>query len=183
MRHTLIRLRAQKPILFGNRPIPLREDDIKRDDTFTAILAQEVVHTYTVPIFLPAFVVLPRFSHLQKAFFVWCISEVGAGKAHALGCGTAPLWRWTPPTPPAHAPCFAAFQATARAHRHEASGGHSALFADGDVDVELDTDKQKKRMAVDHGRVRTSKPYQNHIISLEYIEHRAWSDVHVPAQN
>ena len=42
MRHTLIRLRAQKPALFGNRPIPLREDDIRRDDTFTAILAQEV---------------------------------------------------------------------------------------------------------------------------------------------
>lgn len=42
MRHTLIRLRAQKPALFGNRPIPLREDDIRRDDTFAAILAQEV---------------------------------------------------------------------------------------------------------------------------------------------
>lgn len=42
LRHTLIRLRAQKPALFGNRPIPLREEDIRRDDAFTAILAQEV---------------------------------------------------------------------------------------------------------------------------------------------
>lgn len=42
LRHTLIRLREQKPVLFGNRPIPLREVDIRRDDTFVAILAQEV---------------------------------------------------------------------------------------------------------------------------------------------
>eukprot|EP00903_Cladosiphon_okamuranus_P014903 g13800.t1 len=84
LRHTLIRLRAQKPALFGNRPIPLREDDIRRDDTFMVILAQE---------------------------------------------------------------------ATARAHRLKASGGHGSLLVDGDLDVEVDTDKQKKRMAVDHNRV------------------------------
>ena len=50
----------------------------------------------------------------------------------------------------------ARFQATARAHRHEAASGRQGAFAggDGDLDVELDTDKQKKRMAVDHNRVR-----------------------------
>lgn len=42
LRHTLIRLRKEKPNLFGNRPIPLREEDIRRDETFMAILAQEV---------------------------------------------------------------------------------------------------------------------------------------------
>ncbi|CAM9133752.1 unnamed protein product [Ectocarpus sp. 12 AP-2014] len=84
LRHTLIRLRVQKPTLFGNRPIPLREDDIRRDETLTAILAQEAV---------------------------------------------------------------------VRAHRHEASGRRGSLIFDGEADVELDTDKQKKRMAVDHGRV------------------------------
>ncbi|CAM9149740.1 unnamed protein product, partial [Hapterophycus canaliculatus] len=84
LRHTLIRLRAQKPALFGNRPIPLREEDVRRDDTFTAILAQEAV---------------------------------------------------------------------ARAHRHEASGRRGSFSADGETDLEIDTDKQKKRMAVDHGRV------------------------------
>ncbi|CAM9501087.1 unnamed protein product [Ectocarpus fasciculatus] len=84
LRHTLIRLRVQKPALFGNRPIPLREDDIRRDETLTAILAQEAV---------------------------------------------------------------------VRAHRHEASGRRGSLIFDGEADVELDADKQKKRMAVDHGRV------------------------------
>ncbi|CAM9238774.1 unnamed protein product, partial [Ectocarpus sp. 12 AP-2014] len=84
LRHTLIRLRVQKPTLFGNRPIPLREDDIRRDETLTAILAQEAV---------------------------------------------------------------------VRAHRHEASGRRGSLIFDGEADVELDADKQKKRMAVDHGRV------------------------------
>ncbi|CAM9591141.1 unnamed protein product, partial [Pylaiella littoralis] len=84
LRHTLIRLRAQKPALFGNRPIPLREDDIRRDDTFAAILAQE---------------------------------------------------------------------ATVRAHRHEPHGRRGSLLADGDDELELDKDKQKKRMAVDHSRV------------------------------
>lgn len=42
LRHTLIRLRAQKPALFANRPIPLSEVEIKKDEAFTAILAQEV---------------------------------------------------------------------------------------------------------------------------------------------
>lgn len=31
------------------------------------------------------------------------------------------------------------------------------MLGDGDMDVELDTDKQKKRMAVDHNRVRTKR--------------------------
>lgn len=42
LRHTLMRIRAQKPILFANRPIPFREEDIRNDETFMAILAQEV---------------------------------------------------------------------------------------------------------------------------------------------
>lgn len=45
-------------------------------------------------------------------------------------------------------------QAAVRAHRHEASGRRGSLIFDGEADVELDADKQKKRMAVDHGRVR-----------------------------
>ena len=42
LRHALIRLRVQKPGIFGNRPIPFRDRDIRRDDSFMAILAQEV---------------------------------------------------------------------------------------------------------------------------------------------
>lgn len=52
LRHTLIRLRAQKPGLFGSRPIPLRDDDIRRDETFSAILAQEVGDGVATPLVL-----------------------------------------------------------------------------------------------------------------------------------
>lgn len=45
-------------------------------------------------------------------------------------------------------------QAAARAHRHAASGRRGSRYGDGDLlDGELDSDKNKKRVAVDQGRV------------------------------
>lgn len=37
-----MRLRAQKPSLFGNHPIPSRDVDIRRNEALMVILAQEV---------------------------------------------------------------------------------------------------------------------------------------------
>jgi hypothetical protein len=45
LRHTLLRLREAKPAQFGNKPIPLTESEIRDDDEFEAMLAQEVVRT------------------------------------------------------------------------------------------------------------------------------------------
>lgn len=155
MRHTLIRLRTQKPALFGNRPIPLREEDIRRDDTFTAILAQEVE---PIPLVVAVVFVhhdFTRSSRIDLSFVVRPTCMSGAEGDRGNDCGT--VWLGSSSPPPAHVPRLPALQATARAHRHEASGGPASLLGDGDMDVELETDKQKQRMAVDHNRVRTTK--------------------------